>query len=134
MSDETQGGAREILNSWKEIAGYVDRGVRTQQRWEELGMPVRRFSRCGNGMVFAFRSELDAWLRQSSAVDARNEVFSNGDATESEGAAGRTIFSGTLGRTAQLILRAEEIWGEMLQRREHVYEAIAELHKTISNI
>jgi len=23
----------EILNSWKEIAGYVNRGVRTVQRW-----------------------------------------------------------------------------------------------------
>jgi len=32
----------EVLNSWKEIAAYVGRGVRTVQRWErELGFPVR---------------------------------------------------------------------------------------------
>ena len=30
------------LNSWKEIATYMDRGVRTVQRWENGGLPIRR--------------------------------------------------------------------------------------------
>jgi len=32
-----------ILNSWKEIATYLDRGVRTLQRWErDEHLPIRR--------------------------------------------------------------------------------------------
>jgi hypothetical protein len=33
--------ADDLLNSWKEIAAYLNRGIRTVQRWEaELGMPA----------------------------------------------------------------------------------------------
>ena len=54
----------EILNSWKEIASYLNRGVRTVQRWEaELGMPVRRPRGKGRSAVIAMRSELDQWIK-----------------------------------------------------------------------
>jgi serine/threonine-protein kinase len=55
------------LDSWKEIAGYLNRDLRTVQRWEESrGLPVRRGSgQLKRSPVFAFRSELDAWLRQT---------------------------------------------------------------------
>jgi hypothetical protein len=56
---------RRVLNTWKEIASYLSRGVRTVQRWElSYGLPVRR---SGNetGSVFAFADELDAWLSRS---------------------------------------------------------------------
>ena len=56
------------LDSWKEIAHYLGRDVRTVQRWEEAsGLPVYRLpsGRLKGGPVYAFRSELDAWLRQS---------------------------------------------------------------------
>jgi hypothetical protein len=52
------------LTSWKEIAAYLHKGVRTAQRWEqELGLPVRRPKTDGEGIVFALPEELDAWLR-----------------------------------------------------------------------
>jgi phage terminase Nu1 subunit (DNA packaging protein) len=52
-----------VLNSWKEIAAYVKRGVRTLQRWErELGLPVRRSRQRRHSPVMAFKSELDQWL------------------------------------------------------------------------
>ena len=51
-----------LLNSWKEIAKYMDRGVRTVQRWERtLRLPVRRIGR-QRGVVFAYAAEIDAWL------------------------------------------------------------------------
>ena len=31
-----------LLNGWKQIANYLGRGVRTIQRWESLGLPVRQ--------------------------------------------------------------------------------------------
>jgi hypothetical protein len=55
--------ARTTLNSWKEIATYVGRGVRTVQRWErELGMPVHRPRRKNRTAVIGIPRELDAWL------------------------------------------------------------------------
>ena len=54
----------ERLNSWKEIAAYVSRDVTTAQRWEKReGMPVHRHVHDKIGSVYAFRSELDAWVR-----------------------------------------------------------------------
>jgi hypothetical protein len=54
-------GPEDRLDSWKEIAGYLKRGVRTVQRWEHsAGLPVRRLSPDRQGSVFAYRSELDA--------------------------------------------------------------------------
>ena len=51
------------LNSWKEIAQYLDRGVRTIQRWEHgLGLPVHRIGKGKRSPVFATASELNFWL------------------------------------------------------------------------
>ena len=52
-----------ILNSWKEIARYLGRGVRTVQRWErDLGLPVRRPHGRDRSTVLALAEELDHWL------------------------------------------------------------------------
>src|SRR5437763_12934783 len=54
---------RRILNSWKEIAAYLGRGVRTVQRWEaQLGLPVHRPAGKDHSAVVAFSSELEQWL------------------------------------------------------------------------
>jgi hypothetical protein len=50
------------LDSWKEIAAYLRRSVRTVTRWErEEGLPVHRHVHSKAGSVFAYKSELDAW-------------------------------------------------------------------------
>ena len=57
--------ASELLTSWKDIAAYLKRGVRTVQRWEtELGLPVHRFTGRNRTAVLAFRSELDRWAKK----------------------------------------------------------------------
>lgn len=56
------GRLEERLDSWKEIAAYLNRDVTTVQRWEKReGMPVYRHQHDRMGSVYAFRSELDAW-------------------------------------------------------------------------
>lgn len=53
----------EVLNSWKEIAAYLGRGVRTVQRWErELNLPVRRPRGKDRSAVIALKPDIDAWL------------------------------------------------------------------------
>jgi TolB-like protein/Flp pilus assembly protein TadD len=75
---QPESGARAVksaadrLDSWKEIAGYLRRGARTLQRWErEQGLPVHRLRHEQGSTVYAYRSELDAWMaRQGPEVDA----------------------------------------------------------------
>ncbi|MGE0447286.1 MAG: hypothetical protein AB7P99_18830 [Vicinamibacterales bacterium] len=50
------------LDSWKEIAQYLGRDVRTVIRWEERGLPVHRIPGGRLSRVFAFSTELDEWL------------------------------------------------------------------------
>ncbi|HSA93525.1 MAG TPA: tetratricopeptide repeat protein [Terriglobales bacterium] len=57
------------LDSWKEIAAYLKRDVRTVQRWEKKeGLPVHRHLHEKLGAVYAFRSEIDTWWRERSPV------------------------------------------------------------------
>ena len=52
------------LDSWKEIAAYLNRDVTTVQRWEKReGMPVHRHLHDKLGSVYASRAELDEWAR-----------------------------------------------------------------------
>jgi tetratricopeptide (TPR) repeat protein len=52
------------LDSWKDVAAYLQRDVSTVQRWEKReGMPVHRHVHEKQGTVYAFRSELDGWWR-----------------------------------------------------------------------
>lgn len=53
----------EKLESWKQIAGYLDRDIKTVQRWEhQEGLPIHRLLHTGHGNVFALKQELDIWL------------------------------------------------------------------------
>ena len=55
--------ARERLDSWKAIAAYLNRDVRTVRRWETAeGLPVHRHVHAKKGTVYAYRAEIDAWL------------------------------------------------------------------------
>lgn len=55
-----------VLNSWKEIAIYVGRGVRTVQRWErDLGLPVHRPRGKQRSAVLAIPEELDYWIHNT---------------------------------------------------------------------
>ena len=52
------------LDSWKEIAAYLNRDVTTVQRWEKReAMPIHRHLHDKRGSVYALTGELDAWVR-----------------------------------------------------------------------
>jgi hypothetical protein len=65
------GKPAKVLNSWKEIAGFFDRGVRTVQRWERtLQLPVHRIGRGKRSPVYAVSSELRFWRLTSAGQRA----------------------------------------------------------------
>ena len=54
----------DCLDSWKEIAVYLRREVRTVQRWEKReDLPVHRQIHMKAGTVCAFKHEIDTWLK-----------------------------------------------------------------------
>ncbi|PYT93106.1 MAG: hypothetical protein DMG36_11715 [Acidobacteria bacterium] len=58
------------LDSWKEIADYLDREVRTVQRWEKTeNLPVHRHEHQKKSTVYAFTSELDDWRKNRQPKD-----------------------------------------------------------------
>ncbi len=55
---------QKTLESWKQIAGYLDRSERTVRRWEAgEGLPVHRREHEKQDTVFAYRHEIEAWSR-----------------------------------------------------------------------
>ena len=55
-----EGGRR--FDSWKEIAAYFGRDVRTVRRWEtNEALPVHRHLHRSRGSVYAYQHELDHW-------------------------------------------------------------------------
>lgn len=52
-----------ILSGWKSIAAHLGAGVRTVQRWEHAGLPVRRPRGSTKGPILAYSEEVDAWVK-----------------------------------------------------------------------
>ena len=63
------------LESWKEIAAYLNRSVTTVQRWEqEEGLPIHRLIHAKGGSVYALTHELDAWRRHRDSLGNSERV------------------------------------------------------------
>jgi tetratricopeptide (TPR) repeat protein len=118
------GASPDRLDSWKEIASYLKREVRTVQLWEKReGMPVHRHFHRKLGTVFAFRSEIEEWSkhvsRGVSAGDAEDRPRAEGSAAPLRS----TVIEievpdlASIGRHRELRLLAEEVLTR-LQRLE----------------
>ena len=89
------------LNGWKEIASFLGRGVRTVQRWEKTGLPVHRVVYEKGDIVFAFKREIEDWLRQAEGRRAMAEPKA---AAAQEGPGQRRLAWWLAGTTAAVIL------------------------------
>ena len=102
-----------VLSSWKDIAKYLGKGVRTVQRWERhLGLPVRRPNGASQkSAVLLYRGDVDAWLATRFSrpapwkpmVSQRNRV---------DGAARSTLREGI--RTARALRTASQALTEQI--------------------
>jgi len=68
---------KEILDSWKAISDYLDRDIRTCERWEkELGLPIHRINQDSpRSKVFAYQSEIDNWLKKKTNHSETQKKF-----------------------------------------------------------
>jgi hypothetical protein len=59
--------AAYVLDSWKQIALYLNRDVRTVQRWERFeGLPIQRHRHRRGTSVYAIQQEVDLWRKSRS--------------------------------------------------------------------
>ena len=55
-------GTPARLESWKEIAAYLQRDAKTARKWEkEEGLPIHRHTHKSRSSVYAYPSEIDRW-------------------------------------------------------------------------
>ncbi len=89
---------KKRLDSWKAIAEFLGRSLRTVQRWHELnGLPVHHFGG-SKGSVFAYEEEIDAWLAGLADYSNRSHL----KAREESGAARRI--------SQELTATADRLW------------------------
>jgi hypothetical protein len=71
-----------VLTSWKEVAHYMGKGVRTVQRWErDFHLPVRRPSGANNKrVILALTADLDAWIALSCSRTRHQQADACGQA------------------------------------------------------
>ena len=73
-------GSNGLLVSWKQIAAHLGHTVRTVQRWErEAQLPVHRRGTDKKPTIFAYESELDAWLNQNAETATSSGASVGGD-------------------------------------------------------
>lgn len=69
------GNPADRLDSWKEIASYLRRDVRTVQRWEKKeGLPVYRHLHDKLGSIYAYRNELTQWFNTRQQAGAPTAI------------------------------------------------------------
>lgn len=76
-SNQNNSNDEAPLESWKEIAAYLQRDVRTLMRWEKHeGLPVHRHHHLSRSSVYAYPSELEAWrLNRKPAAESTRSTW-----------------------------------------------------------
>jgi TolB-like protein len=70
----TTSNPADRLDSWKEIAVYLRRDIRTVQRWEKNeGLPVHRHHHDKLGSIYAYKPELTAWFNAREQPHDQNK-------------------------------------------------------------
>jgi hypothetical protein len=124
-----------VLHSWKEIATYMGRGVRTIQRYEsKLGFPIRRPAGTPRSAVLAFSAEIDRWLDKSpmkseaeptAAIRIAGEIRSDEPRTDHATGAQSVYSKAKLQRQ-----RAEQMRLQLQKTHELVAEMTASVQKS----
>jgi TolB-like protein/Tfp pilus assembly protein PilF len=64
------------LDSWKEIASYLNRSEKTVRRWEEKeGLPVHRLLHEKGSSIYAYADELEIWFKSRKSHNALGAEF-----------------------------------------------------------
>src|SRR4029453_7968718 len=77
---------QKTLESWKQIAAYLDRSERTVRRWEASeGLPVHRRGHQKQDTVFAYKHEIEAGHRLRTKCPGPAPIDEASSAAQSSG-------------------------------------------------
>lgn len=125
--------ADEVLNSWKEIACYLNRGVRTVQRWEaDLDLPVRRPRGTRRSAVLAMRSEINQWLSDCPLAALETEQPPEGCFDGRSEAVTQNL--STQPQVGDLILRSRQLRSNLQRSCEELETALSHLLSNMQRI
>ena len=109
-TDPEQDSRGRRLESWKEIAGYLNRHVTTIRRWEkDERLPVHRHRHAKLGSVYAYTRELDAWFESRRGEVEEPTAATTGAGEPSEGLPPPLLLVGDACDAVHLIGRDEHI-------------------------
>src|SRR5215203_7304157 len=78
-TDPEQDSRGKRLESWKEVAGYLNRHVTTIRRWEKHeGLPAHRHRHSKLGSIYAYTRELDVWFESRREESDHPRVATTG--------------------------------------------------------
>ncbi|HLW99478.1 MAG TPA: hypothetical protein VKR82_12590 [Candidatus Acidoferrales bacterium] len=101
------------LDSWKEIASYLKRDIRTVQRWEvSEGLPIHRHQHRKQGAVYAYASELDSWWHNHDA-EIRASKASEENSPESNENSATTVLNTEITQSLGLAFNKISIRGRV---------------------
>ena len=100
-----------ILTVWKQISQHLGYGVRTVQRWEGQGLPIKRVTKSPRSPVVADSEQLDAWILR-----------------------GKGLPPGTPFDLLRNLERARELRDEVERARTALHQRMASLRKEIAAI
>jgi len=120
-----------VLSSWKDIAKYLGKGVRTVQRWErQLGLPVRRPNGAlQKSAVVLYRGDVDAWV--ATRFSARTLEKNEAQTTQTLSSARTKLREGI--RTARELRTANQALTEQISHSIRMLTARCEL-LTVQNL
>lgn len=105
----------EVLTSWKEIASFLGKGVRTVQRWEaQLGLPVHRPNLGAKGKVEASKEELQTWM--STRWSPRSEALVQVPVLHPQ----THVTTDTIGRSRKMREQRQQVLDEFRAARERL--------------
>jgi hypothetical protein len=115
-----------VLSSWKDIARYLGKGVRTVQRWERhLGLPVRRpIGASQKSAVVLYRGDVDAWL--ATRFSAR--------ALQKDGEEGNQCSRSARSTLKEGIRKARELRSANQKLAEQIIESIRLLNESCDRL
>ena|SRR5215831_20229717 len=121
MPDSSTKNQSSVLMGWKEIAIYLNLGLRTVQRYEQQHqLPVLRPSGKLKGPVLATKSELDLWVDSFS----KGLGFESNTLPRSE-PSWKTLKSN--------IIRAQRLRSQTVELGSKLVGSIAGLQKTLAH-
>lgn len=129
MGTSTVSQNTTVLTSWKDIARYMGKGVRTVQRWElDFGLPVRRPQGSNKKAVLARPHDLDAWVALRCSSRSQQLARASGSSVPSIGRVAllnaqietsRKLREDNVALMSQVRGQLEELRRQLLELQEH---------------